>query len=27
MKYIDEYRQGDLAEKLAAQIAQLTDRS
>ena len=26
MKYIDEYRQGDIAAKLAAQIAALTDR-
>src|ERR1700748_3851483 len=26
MKYIDEYRQGDLAQKRAAQIAHLTDQ-
>ena len=26
MKFIDEYRQGDLAQKLAEQIAALTDR-
>lgn len=26
MKFIDEYRQGDIAEKLAAQIAQMTER-
>src|SRR3981081_1418568 len=26
MKYIDEYRQGDIASRLAEQIAQMTDR-
>ena len=26
MKFIDEYRQGDIAERLASQIAALTDR-
>jgi hydrogenase expression/formation protein HypD len=26
MKFIDEYRQGDIAEKLAAEIAHATDR-
>jgi hypothetical protein len=26
MKYIDEYRQGDIARRLAEQIALMTDR-
>jgi hydrogenase expression/formation protein HypD len=26
MKFIDEYRQGDIAERLADEIARMTDR-